>query len=323
MGMNISLGYSQFYKGTEPLKKYGHGEGAKDTLVKYEFNTRDAQGNKVMEQMSREETLQAMRDIRSCYGDNVIVEFSGDGMAALVESKGKIGSEGGMGHNIGTEGKEGIEGKGSAAQQEIEAKNAAFQKEIKHIDKSIKGNPAYSWVYEADKAVAAALEKCSEAEQGMVYDVIRQNFLIGNRGSMTEGERLANISLGMKKAESMAETFIPEGNRASFLEAMGMIAKLARAGKADVNGNMDYGVQKGRYLGHGSNLVYTTNAIGVMQAMDSKSYEEYQKIDSSQDEGLGKLKYLTNWYANAVRKRPFMIEQYEKQRKDYILKILV
>ena len=215
MGMNISLGYSQFYKGTEPLKKYGHGEGAKDTLVKYEFNTRDAQGNKVMEQMSREETLQAMRDIRSCYGDNVIVEFSGDGMAALVESKGKMAAKGEWG-SIGAEGKEGVESKGSAAQQEIEAKNAAFQKEIKHMDKSIKGNPAYSWVYEADKAVAAALEKCSEAEQGMVYDVIRQNFLIGNRGSMTEEERLANISLGMKKAEGMAETFIPEGNRASF-----------------------------------------------------------------------------------------------------------
>ena len=37
--------------------------------------------------MSREETLQAMKDIRSQYGDDVIVEFSGDGMAALVESK--------------------------------------------------------------------------------------------------------------------------------------------------------------------------------------------------------------------------------------------
>ena len=40
-----------------------------------------------MDKMSREETLQAMKDIRSQYGDDVIVEFSGDGMAALVESK--------------------------------------------------------------------------------------------------------------------------------------------------------------------------------------------------------------------------------------------
>lgn len=34
-----------------------------------------------------------------------------------------------------------------------------------------------------------------------MYDIIRQNFLVGNRGSMTEEERQANISPGMKKAE--------------------------------------------------------------------------------------------------------------------------
>ncbi len=88
-----------------------------------------------------------------------------------------------------------------------------------------------------------------------MYDIIRQNFLVGNTGFMTEEERQANISLGMKKAEYAAENFIPEDSRKSFLEAMESIAKLASAGKADNNGNMDYGVGKGTYLGHGSNLV--------------------------------------------------------------------
>lgn len=31
--------------------------------------------------------MQAMKTISAQYGDNVIVEFSGDGLAALVESK--------------------------------------------------------------------------------------------------------------------------------------------------------------------------------------------------------------------------------------------
>ena len=84
MAMNVG-NYSQFYKGTEQLKQYGSGAGGKDTIVRYEFNTKDAQGNKVMDQMSREETLQVMKDISSQYGDNVIVEFSGDGLAKLVE----------------------------------------------------------------------------------------------------------------------------------------------------------------------------------------------------------------------------------------------
>lgn len=59
---------------------------ARKTLqLKYEFNTVDEQGNKIMDKMSREETLQAMKTISAQYGDNVIVEFSGDGLAALVE----------------------------------------------------------------------------------------------------------------------------------------------------------------------------------------------------------------------------------------------
>ncbi len=59
---------------------------------------------------------------------------------------------------------------------------------------------------------------------------------------------------------------------------MESIAKLASAGKADNNGNMDYGVRKGRYLGHGSNLVKTTNALDMMRTMDGSAYTEYQKI---------------------------------------------
>ena len=87
MSINVNQDYSQFYKGTEPIKNYGSNANKKDKLVRYEFNTTDEHGNKVMDKMSREETLQAMKDIRSQYGDDVIVEFSGDGMAALVESK--------------------------------------------------------------------------------------------------------------------------------------------------------------------------------------------------------------------------------------------
>ena len=77
----------KFYAGTSSIKSYGNSAYKKDTLVKYEFNPKDEQGNKVMDKMSREETIQAMNDIRSQYGDNVIVEFSGDGMAAFVENK--------------------------------------------------------------------------------------------------------------------------------------------------------------------------------------------------------------------------------------------
>ncbi len=180
----MNIDYSQFYRGTTNIPSYGNGIYKKDTLVKYEFNTTDEHGNKIMDKMSREETLQAMKDIGSQYGDAVIVEFSGDGMAALVENKKGI-----VDANVTQEQRE-----------SMEARNAAFQKEITQVDNSLE-LPAYSGMYGADKAVASAVENCSKEEQGFVYDIIRQNFLVGNTGSMTEEERQANISLGMKKAE--------------------------------------------------------------------------------------------------------------------------
>ena len=302
----MNIDYSQFYRGTTNIPSYGSGAYKKDTLVKYEFNTTDEHGNKVMDKMSREETLQAMKDIRSQYGDSVIVEFSGDGMATLVE-----GRKGAVDANMTQEQREAME-----------AKNAAFQKEITQVDKSII-LPAYSGMYGADKAVASAVENCGKEEQGFVYDIIRQNFLVGNSGSMTEKERQANISLGMKKAEYAAENFIPENSRKAFLEAMESIAKLASAGKADSSGNMDYGIAKGRYLGHGSNLVQTTSATDMMRTMDSSAYAEYQKISkesSNEDRQLNMLKYLTNWYEGAVKKNPSMVDNYEKQSEEYVEK---
>ena len=83
----INTDYSRFYKGSESINHYGSGSGQKDTVVRYEFNTTDAHGNKVMDKMSKEETMKAVNDISSMYGDNVTVEFSGDGMAALADHK--------------------------------------------------------------------------------------------------------------------------------------------------------------------------------------------------------------------------------------------
>lgn len=77
--------YSQFYKGTQQVNSYGSGQGKKNTVVRYEFNTTDEDGNKVMDKMSRDESMRVMKDISSQYGNDVIVEFSGDGLAALAE----------------------------------------------------------------------------------------------------------------------------------------------------------------------------------------------------------------------------------------------
>lgn len=135
-----------------------------------------------------------------------------------------------------------ISAKGMAAIQLKEKED--IEQYIVHMDKSAGYLPAYSGMVDADRAISSALENCSKEEQEFVYDIIRQNFLIDNGGSMSEEERLANISLGMKKAEYAANNFISEDNKSSFLKAMESVAKLASAGKMGENGNMDYGVKK-------------------------------------------------------------------------------
>ncbi len=52
----------------------------------------DEKGSKVMDKMSKEESFRIMNDITSQYGDNVIVEFSGDALTALEQyGKGLLG----------------------------------------------------------------------------------------------------------------------------------------------------------------------------------------------------------------------------------------
>lgn len=197
-----------------------------------------------------------------------------------------------------------------------------FEQEIQHFDRRI-ALPEYCGLYKTDKAIAAAVESCSKEEQIFVYGIIRQNFLKENTSSLTEEERQANIALGMKKAEYAFENFIPEEHREKFLDAMSTIAKLASAGKADKNGNMDYGVAKLSYLGHGSNLVATIDDVDMMKNIDSAAYDEYQRIgaeSSNEDRPLNRTKFFMNWYLKTLKDKPNILEEYEKKSDGYFEK---
>ena len=214
------------------------------------------------------------------------------------------------------------DGEYAASLQISEEAQKRFEEDIIHFDRRI-DLPEYCGIYKTDKAIATAVENCSKEERIFVYDIIRQNFLRENTSSLTEEERQANIALGMKKAEYAVENFIPEKYKEKFMEAMETVAKIASAGKADQNGNMNYGVTKASYLGHGSNLVETTNTVDIMKNMDSAAYQEYQRIaadTSNKDRLMDLTKYLTNWYIDTAREKPGMLEEYEKINSKYIEK---
>lgn len=81
------------------------------------------------------------------------MEFSGDGLAALVDSKKGVLDQ--------------IE-----PQQDREAKNAEFQKQIVHLDRYANHLPEYSGMFEVDKTIATAVENCSKEEQAFVYNIV-------------------------------------------------------------------------------------------------------------------------------------------------------
>lgn len=90
--------------------------------------------------------------------------------------------------------------------------------------------PEYSGIASADQAIHDALKNADNDTKAFVYRTIRNNFLVKDASELSEEERQANISLGMEKATFAANTMLDEGQRKSFLDAMGQIAKLASAG---------------------------------------------------------------------------------------------
>ena len=57
--------------------------------------------------------------------------------------------------------------------------------------------------------------------------------------------------------------------------------------------------------------------------MDSKAYDEYQKIgeeSSNEDRPLNRAKFLINWYLKTLKDKPNILEEYEKKSDKYFEK---
>ena len=51
---------------------------------------------------------------------------------------------------------------------------------------------------------------------------------------------------------------------------------------------------------------------------DDAEYQKISKESSNADRPLNTLKYLTNWYSDAVKKNPGMVDKYEEQSDKYV-----
>ncbi|MDE7132221.1 MAG: hypothetical protein K2O65_10540 [Lachnospiraceae bacterium] len=247
--------YQPFYVGTEPLTMTGHGEESnfhKDTLVKYEFNTTDQSGNKVMDKLSRAETMELMNSVSRQYGDNVLVQFSGDALDILQSDiKGQYSM---------------LNDEAIKQMEEKAAKLAEFVKPAQELWLRIPN-------IRTDVKFQESLKGMDNNIAQAAFSIIKTDLLPHDIGNMTEQQRQDLISFGMEKARYLAEKMGDKG--ALFLEAMEEVAKYGMSGKADSSGKVTYDIQWGPPPGWPDDHVSTSE---LMQEISPEKWKTYQDM---------------------------------------------
>lgn len=263
-GVNVSIGgaYSQFYKGTESIKSYGdhNAPGKKDTLVRYDFSTTDDQGNKIMDKMSKEEALHAMNDIRSMYGDNVILEFSGDGLAALSES---IKAQSRKNCTEPTE-----EEKAVMAQ-----KQAELDKAIVHMENT---HRLFIPNIQTNAKLYGSLEQADEAVVSAANGIIKNYLMPSNLAGVSETQRKERIAFGLEEAKYLAENYLDAAHGKDFISAMETIAQYGLNGKVAENGKVTYQIEMGPLVGMSDDYV---NPNDVLREKAPELYLEMKELN--------------------------------------------
>ena len=263
MALNVNQDYSQFYMGTEQIKSYGSNPAAqKDTLVKYRFNTTDDHGNKVMDKMSKEETMKATNDISSQYGDSVIVQFSGDGLAALAEG-GKFMS-----------GRE-MTAEETAAKA---ARDAAFQAEnVTQLENTHRiVIPNYETNEQLYNSLACAGDNVISSTMGII-----SNYLMPSDASgLSEQERQDMAAFGLEAAKYLAENYLDESHAADFMSVMETIAKYGLNSSVSDSGKVIYNVQEGQVRMSGAPSSYV-DMESWLKANDTDLYDQINELNRS------------------------------------------
>lgn len=287
MSMNVNQDYSQFYAGTEQIKSYGSNPAAKkDTLVKYRFNTTDEHGNKVMDKMSKEETMKAVNEISSQYGDSVIVQFSGDGLAALAE-----GGKFMFGRAMTEE---------EAAKRA--ARDAAFQAEnvIQHENTHRIVIPNYETNEQLYNSLAGAGDNVISSTMGII-----SNYLMpGDASELSEQERQDMTAFGLEAARYLAENYLDESHAADFMSAMETVAKYGLNGSVSDSGKVIYNVQEGQVRMSGAPSSYV-DMESWLKANDTELYDQINELNRSiinhKDGGNHSAKFI-ELYTKAAKK---------------------
>ena len=186
--------------------------------------------------------------------------------------------------------------------------------------------PYYTGYARIDNAITDALYGKSQELKDNVYNIMWNDLLPNNVHGLDEAGRTALISLGVQKAEYLAEQFMDDKEKDSFMEAIRSVARIGMEGKRVGTCDMEYAVKHVIGL-DGNNHVQEENMGAYLFAMEREApetYKEYESLRKSSKNGevdaaffalRWAMKNLNLIAANRPEYDKLKDEQYEKLQK--------
>ena len=156
--------------------------------------------------------------------------------------------------------------------------------------------PYYTGYSRIDNAITDALKGKSQELKDNVYDIIWTDLLRSNVHGLDESDRKALISLGVEKAQYLADNFMDDKAKSSFMEAMRSIAKIGMEGKR-VGCSMEYNVKHAIQV-DGDGYVHDSNLDAYLYAMEKsepKAFETYKKLQGSSQNDIEAAFFALRW----------------------------
>lgn len=178
--------------------------------------------------------------------------------------------------------------------------------------------PYYTGHSRIDNAIVGALNGKSLELKDNVYSIIRQDFLPNNVHGLSEDDRKALISLGVEKAKYLADQFMNDHEKSSFMDAIRSIARIGMAGRRVGTCDMEYDVKFAVCI-DGNGYVHDDIMDELLYTMERDAPEDFEiyKKKSGSDAVWFALHWLMNgnWSllnSNKTEYKRHKDEQYKK-----------
>ncbi|MDX6916774.1 hypothetical protein R9X49_16815 [Pectobacterium carotovorum] len=156
-----------------------------------------------------------------------------------------------------------------------------------------------------DNALSQALAEQPEQVSQAVYRIIDENFM---NSSAVSGElRQASLALGLSQAAYLAEHYINDDQKQSFLDTMQQIAAISQTRTTDEKGHVSYDNPPSYIPG---TTEYKVDWSVIMKEKEPERYEKYREALESGDAVKG-LEEFISFVRTAAIKHPDWGREYQ------------